>query len=158
MMRKERSIVVDGDACPVKAEIAETGRAFGVPVVMVSSYDHRLHSSEGVQVVQIDPGRDAVDLYIANLVGKNDIVVTQDLGLATLALSKGAEVLSPRGELYTQEAIGYMLERRHEHAKRRRAGGRTKGPKAMGSGDRERFQQNLTKLLDPSRRSVKNSE
>lgn len=158
MFRKEPMIVVDGDACPVKEEIAEVGRVFSVPVLMVSSYDHELKASEGVQIVQIEPGRDAVDLYIANRIRKNDIVVTQDFGLASLALGKGAEVLSPRGEQYTLDNIDYLMERRHEHAKRRRAGGRTKGPKAMSHEDKERFQQKLTKLLDLSRRSLKSSE
>lgn len=140
---------MDGDACPVKSEIVRAGRGCSVPVLMVSSYDHRLEPADGVKVVQIDPGREAVDLYIANHVAAGDIVVTQDFGLACMAIGKGALVLSPRGEQYTEDNIDYLLERRHEHAKRRRGGGRTKGPRAMSMEDRERFQQKLTKLLLP---------
>ncbi|QAY68408.1 YaiI/YqxD family protein [Paenibacillus protaetiae] len=143
----EHTIVVDGDACPVKQEIVLAGRAYSTPVLMVSSYDHRLEALDGVQVVQIDPGRDAVDLYIVNHVSKGDIVVTQDFGLACMAIGKGAYVISPRGECYTNDNIDYLMERRHELAKRRRAGGRTKGPKALSSEDKDRFQQKLTKLL-----------
>jgi len=140
-------IIVDGGACPVKQEIAESAAQFGVPVLMVSSYDQRLEPSEGVSVVQVDRGSDSVDLYIVNRVRKGHIVVTQDLGLASLVLAKGGTVLSSRGEEIVEEEIGYLLERRHESAKRRRAGGRMKGPRALTDEDRHRFQQKLTKLL-----------
>lgn len=114
---------------------------------MVSSYDHRLEPQEGVQVVQVDSSDQSVDLYIVNHIVKGDIVITQDFGLACVAIGKGAIVLSPRGEEYTNENIDYLMERRHENAKRRRSGGKTKGPKAMNEADRERFQQKLTKVL-----------
>ncbi|MUT66687.1 YaiI/YqxD family protein [Paenibacillus sp. NEAU-GSW1] len=143
----ERTIVVDGDACPVKAEIAETARMHRTPVIMVSSYDHRLEAQPGVQVVQVDSSNQSVDLYIVNHIAKGDIVITQDFGLACIAIGKGAVVLSNRGEAYTDDNIDYLMERRHESAKKRRSGGRTKGPKAMNQSDRERFQQKLTKVL-----------
>lgn len=52
-----RKIVVDGDACPVKQEIISVARRFGLPVLMVSSYDHVLRAEEGVTVVQVDRGQ-----------------------------------------------------------------------------------------------------
>ncbi|WP_040710782.1 YaiI/YqxD family protein [Paenibacillus curdlanolyticus] len=141
------TILVDGDACPVKREITTTAAQFHVPVLMVSSYDHRLEAAEGVQVLQVDRGADSVDLHIVNRTKSGDIVVTQDLGLGSLALAKGAIVLSPRGEQIVEDEIGHLLERRHESARRRRAGGKTKGPRALTEDDRRRFQQKLTKLL-----------
>ena len=147
MEQNQPTIVVDGDACPVKTEIARAARSSRVPVVMVSSYDHRLVPEEGVSVVQVDRSDQSVDLYIVNHISKGDIVITQDFGLACIAIGKGAIVLSPRGEQYSDENIDYLMERRHELAKRRRAGGKTKGPKAMSNEDRERFQQKLTKVL-----------
>lgn len=140
-------IVVDADACPVKKEIADASRRFGVPVVLVASYDHALTPEPGVEVRQVERGRDAVDLYISNLIRPGDIVVTQDFGLAALALAKQATVLSNRGQQYRDEMIGFLMESRHVHAKARRGGGRTKGPRAMTAEDRIRFQQKLTKVL-----------
>lgn len=140
-------IVVDADACPVKKEIADAARRFGVPVVLVASYDHALTPEPGVEVRQVERGRDAVDLYISNLIRPGDIVVTQDFGLAALALAKQATVLSNRGQQYRDEMIGFLMESRHVHAKARRGGGRTKGPRAMTAEDRIRFQQKLTKVL-----------
>ena len=140
-------IVVDADACPVKREIADTARSFGVPVLLVASYDHALIPEPGIEVRQVERGRDAVDLYISNLIRPGDIVVTQDIGLAAMVLAKRATVLSNRGQLYRDETIGFLMESRHDQAKARRAGGRTKGPRAMTAEDRIRFQQMLTKVL-----------
>lgn len=141
------TIVVDADACPVKAEITETALIFGADVCLVASHDHRMAEQEGVRVVQVDRSSQSVDLYIVNHIVSGDIVVTQDFGLACIALGKGALVLSPRGEQYTNDNIDYLMERRHESARIRRSGGKTRGPKAMTVSDREAFQQKLTKVL-----------
>ncbi|MNE49977.1 hypothetical protein D3C80_1445330 [compost metagenome] len=114
---------------------------------MVASHDHRLAAQDGVEIVQVDRSNQSVDLYIVNHIARGDIVITQDFGLACIAIGKGAIVLSPRGEQYTDDNIDYLMERRHELAKRRRTGGKTKGPKAMSHSDRDRFQQKLTKVL-----------
>ncbi|GGD71341.1 YaiI/YqxD family protein [Paenibacillus nasutitermitis] len=146
-MANTPTIVVDADACPVKREIVEVARMMSIPVLMVASYDHRLEPGAGISVVQVDKGDQSVDLYIANHVARGDIVVTQDFGLATIVLAKGAIALSNRGQQYDESNIDYLMERRHELAKRRRSGGKTKGPKAMTAEDRIRFQQKLTKVL-----------
>jgi uncharacterized protein YaiI (UPF0178 family) len=140
-------IFVDADACPVKEDIAETARRFGCEAVMVASYDHVLAAQDGVRVIQVDRSDQAVDLYIANHIRPGDILVTQDFGLAALGLSKGARCISNRGQIYDEDMIGFLLERRHENAKRRRGGGRTKGPKAFTEDDRKQFLHGLTKLL-----------
>jgi uncharacterized protein YaiI (UPF0178 family) len=141
------SIIVDADACPVKKEIVAAALAFSVPVLMVASYDHRLQTERGVEIVQVDRSDQSVDLYILNRVKRGDIVITQDFGLASIALAKGALVLSNRGQRYDDGMIDFLMERRHEQAKLRRSGGKTKGPKAMTGEDRLRFQQKLTKVL-----------
>jgi uncharacterized protein YaiI (UPF0178 family) len=147
MLTQRRTIVVDADACPVKTEIGAAARAHATPVLMVASHDHRLSPEEGVDIVQVDRSNQSVDLYIVNHIARGDIVITQDFGLACIAIGKGAVVLSPRGEQYTDDNIDYLMERRHELAKRRRTGGKSRGPKAMNQSDRDRFQQKLTKVL-----------
>lgn len=140
-------IVVDGDSCPVKSEIISTGRLFHTPVLMVSSYDHVLQAEEGVTVVQVDRSSQSADLFIANHIASGDVVITQDYGLAALALAKSCAVLSPRGESYHTANIDYLLERRHFNAKARRGGKHSKGPKPFTDEDRQVFQQELTKVL-----------
>lgn len=140
-------IVVDADSCPVKQQIQTTANELKVRVIMVASYDHLLAPGEGVEVIQVDRSDQSVDLYIANAVSGGDIVITGDFGLACLVIGKGAIVLSPRGEQYTEDNIDYLMDRRHESARRRRAGGKTRGPRAMSEADRQNFQQKLTKVL-----------
>lgn len=143
-------IIVDADACPVKTEIIAVGKQFKVEVVIVASFDHRMApATEGVTVVQVDRSDQSVDLYIANRISRGDILVTQDYGLATIGLAKGAITLSNRGQLYKDETIDFMLERRHELAKQRRGGkyARGSGPKAFTNEDRNYFLQSMTKVL-----------
>jgi len=140
-------VVVDGDACPVKSEIARTVQACGARALMVSSHDHRLAPGPGVDVVNVDAGDQSADLYIANAIGASDVLVTGDYGLAALGLARGAAVLTFRGRIVTESDIDGLLAQRHFSARQRRGGLRTKGPKAFSDEDRARFQQKLTWLL-----------
>ena len=146
--KRAASILVDADACPVKAEIIATAKRFGMEVLLVASFDHRMPPAEdGVAVKQVDRSDQSVDLYIANMLQSGDVLVTQDFGLATIGLAKGAIVLSNRGQEYRDETIGFLLERRHELAKQRRGGKYGKGPRAFSDEDRITFLQTLTKVL-----------
>jgi uncharacterized protein YaiI (UPF0178 family) len=120
---------------------------FGIPVWMVSSYNHRLPELPGVTNYQVDASDQSADLFIANRLSAGDVLITGDYGLATIGLAKRTTVLSPRGSMYTNENIDRLLLERHESAKRRRAGGRTKGPKPFTDTDRDRFLHVLTKVL-----------
>ncbi len=113
-------IVVDADACPVKAEIVQTAAKFGVGVLMVASFDHLLQPAEGVEIVQVDRSDQSVDLYIANRISAGDVLITQDFGVAMLGLGRRAIAMSNRGQMYSDRTIGFLLERRHEQAKLRR--------------------------------------
>ncbi|MFC5467118.1 DUF188 domain-containing protein [Cohnella suwonensis] len=140
-------VVVDGDACPVKAEIARTVRECGVTALLVSSHAHFLQSEPSVDVVTVDASDQAADLYIANVLKNSDILVTGDYGLAALGLARGAAVLTHRGKEIREGDIEGLLEQRHFSARMRRGGMRTKGPRAFTGEDREKFQQKLTSLL-----------
>lgn len=153
-MAEPPKIIVDADACPVKAEIVTAARRYGIGVLMVASFDHRLQEEEGVTVVQVDRSDQSADLYIANRIASRDILVTQDFGLATIGLAKRAVVLSNRGQTYTDRTIDFLLENRHEQAKKRRNGKYGKGPRPMTDEDRQRFLQTLTKVLSAMQENV----
>ncbi|MCI3919709.1 YaiI/YqxD family protein [Paenibacillus sp. TRM 82003] len=140
-------IIVDADACPVKEQVSQLAVRFDVPAVMVSSYNHRLPELPGVTNVQVDASDQSADLYIANRMKPGDVLVTGDYGLATIGLAKRAFVLSPRGTMFTNDNIDRLLEERHQNSKRRRAGGRTRGPRPFTTEDRDRFLHVLTKVL-----------
>lgn len=140
-------VVVDGDACPVKEEVARAVRQCGATALLVSSHAHVLNPEPSVEVVTVDASSQSADLYIANVLTKRDILVTGDYGLAALGLARGSAVLTPRGAQIRESDIEGLLEQRHFSARLRRGGVRTKGPRAFTEEDRDRFQQKLTALL-----------
>jgi uncharacterized protein YaiI (UPF0178 family) len=143
----QHKIIVDADACPVKTEIVKAASPFQVEVIMVASFDHHLAPMDGVEIVQVDRSDQSVDLYIVNRIAPGDVLITQDFGLAALALGKRAIALSNRGQEYTDRTIDFLLDRRHEQAKQRRGGKHSKGPKPFSDEDRQFFLQSLTKVL-----------
>lgn len=144
-----RRVVVDGDACPVKAEIAATVRECEVTALMVSSHAHVLTPEPSVEVVTVDASDQSADLYIANVLQRSDVLVTGDYGLAALGLARGAAVLTPRGREIRESDIDGLLAQRHFSARQRqrRGGMRTKGPSAFTEEDRVRFRLKLKALL-----------
>jgi uncharacterized protein YaiI (UPF0178 family) len=145
---KSMTIFVDADACPVKSAILEAAKSFSCPVVFVASVAHQLPVDTGAKIVQVDASSQAADLYICNHASRGDIVVTGDYGLAAIVLGKGCYVLSFTGREYTQSNMDLLLEERHFSSKVRRAGGRTRGPKAFTTEHRNRFHISLTNLLE----------
>ena len=133
-------IFVDADACPVKGEISKIASGLNLEVLFIASYSHKpSRSKEGENWIFVDPDREACDLYILNHVKQGDILVTQDIGLASIALQKGVYVFSPRGTEYREETIDTALDFRYLAAKDRERGKFWKGPKPFKDEDRNRF-------------------
>lgn len=143
-------IYVDADACPVQKEIIQVARLYDLSVVLVKSYSHFSHDDHPsfVETVYVDQGRDMADLEILKRAVKNDIVITQDYGLASLLLPKGCIVLHHKGFLFSEKNIDRLLSTRHASAKARRAGQRTKGPKPLTEEDKIKFSQLLIKMIE----------
>ena len=106
------TILVDADACPVVRIVERVAKAHGVPVTLLCDTNHVL-SSDYSDVKVIGAGEDAVDFALINLCRRGDVVVTQDYGVAALALGKGAYAIHQNGGLYTQDNIDQMLMERH---------------------------------------------
>lgn len=142
-------IYVDADACPVNDQIIETANQFSIDVVLVRSFDHFSTKTYPtfVNIVYVDKGFDAADYKIIQLAKQDDIIITQDYGLAALALPKGCHVLHHKGFLYTKDNIDSLLVTRHANALKRQSGIRTKGPKPFKDSDREAFRIALHELL-----------
>ena len=77
-------------------------------------------------------------------------MVTQDYGVAAMALGKGAYGIHQSGRWYTDDNIGGLLMDRHLAAKSRRATGKhhLKGPKKRTPEDDTNFAASLERLLD----------
>jgi len=142
-------ILVDADACPVVKIVERVAKRYGVPVILLCDTSHVL-ASDYSEVRAIGAGADAVDFALINLCDKGDIVVTQDYGVAAMALGKGAHGIHQSGMLYTKENIDQLLFERHLAKKVRNSTGRhyLRGPKKRVSEDNERFEQVFYELLN----------
>ena len=138
---------MDADACPVKEIVVRAACARHIPVTMLIDTSHELDDGYST-VVTVDKQKDSVDFALMNRLTKNDIVVTQDYGLAAMVLGKGARVLDQNGRVYTDDNIENLLMDRHMGQKIRRAGGRTKGPPKRTKEDDAKFEQAFVALLE----------
>lgn len=141
-------IFVDADACPVVAIIEKIAKDNSVPVMLLCDTNHVLSSTYS-KVVVVGAGADAVDYKLISICHKGDIVVSQDYGVAAMALGKGAYAIHQSGKWYTDDNIDQMLMERHLSKKARRSSRKchVKGPKKRTEEDDERFAQSFEKML-----------
>ncbi|MBQ8311918.1 MAG: YaiI/YqxD family protein [Clostridia bacterium] len=140
-------ILVDADACPVVRIVEDIARRFACPVTLLCDTNHVLHSDYS-DVRVIGAGADAVDFALFNLCHAGDVVVTQDYGVAAMALGKGAHAIHQSGRLYTNENIDQLLMERHLAKKARQSSKHhLKGPRKRTREDDERFAAAFTRLL-----------
>lgn len=133
-------ILVDADACPVKEIIVKIATDFNLPVIMFFDSSH-IYDDGYSDVIIVEKGSDSVDFALVNKVSKGDIVVTQDYGLATMALSKGAISINQNGLIYNQDNIDRLLFERYLSQKIRRAGGKAINPKKRTSINNDKFEE-----------------
>ena len=142
-------ILIDADACPVVREAVEMARQRSLPVTLLCD-EHHLLTSDYAQVRHISSGTDAVDIALMNLCRRGDVVLTQDYGVAAMALGRGAYAIHHTGKRYTDDNIDLMLMERHMAKKARRASGKhhLRGPAKFTQDDRSRFREAFSALLD----------
>ena len=139
-------IFVDADACPVVRIVEEVAEKYGIEVTLLCDTNHILNSDYS-EVIVVGAGADAVDYKLISVCHKGDIVVSQDYGVAAMALGKGAYAIHQSGKWYTNENIDQMLMERHLNKKARRGTHKNhiKGPRKRTDEDDERFAENMLK-------------
>lgn len=137
-------VLVDADACPVWKIAVNICQENNIEYILVSDVSHQFNDCN---VVYVDGGSDAADYKIVELTNENDIVITQDYGLATMALSKNAHVINQNGMIYNDKNIMSLLESRAFSAKMRKHKTHLKGPKKRKDEQNESFVVAFTKLI-----------
>lgn len=102
-----------------------------------------------IMKMQIFVDADAVDYKLISICHKGDVVVSQDYGVAAMALGKEAYAIHQSGKWYTNENIDQMLMERHLNKKARRSSHKNhmKGPRKRTEEDDVRFAQSFEKLI-----------
>ena len=141
-------IFVDADACPVVRIVESIAKKYTVPVTLLCDTNHVL-SSDYSEVVIVGAGADAVDFKLSSVCHQDDIVVTQDYGVAAMALGKKAYAIHQSGKWYKNENIDKMLMERHLAKKARRGSTKNhlKGPRKRMAEDDQRFAESFERLL-----------
>lgn len=141
-------IYIDADACPVVGIAEDIATKYNISVTLLCDTNHVL-TSDYSEVIVVGAGADAVDYKLISICHRGDIVVTQDYGVAAMALGKGAFAIHQSGKWYTNENIDQMLMERHLNKKARRASSRNhiKGPRKRTEEDDQRFAESFEKLL-----------
>lgn len=130
-----RVLFIDADACPVTSVALACARDACTPVVIVGNTTQNLerhirhgdprspekargrdasHDGFWVDVLDVSIGADSADFAIVERLLPNDIVVTQDIGLASMVLGRGAAAIGVRGRVYDKATIDMQLFIRHE--------------------------------------------
>lgn len=145
-------IFVDADACPVVRIVEKLAKKYEIPCTLLCDTNHVL-SSEYSEVVIVGAGADAVDFKLISLLSKGDICVSQDYGVAAMALEKGCYAIHQSGKWYTNENIDQMLMERHLAKKARRATKKhhLKGPAKRTPEDDLRFEESFEKMIQKAR-------
>ena len=83
-----------------------------IQTTLLCDTNHVLNSDYS-EVIVVGAGADAVDYKLISLCHKGDIVVSQDYGVAAMALGIGAYAIHQSGKWYTDANIDQMLMERH---------------------------------------------
>ena len=132
-------ILVDADACPVKAEIFRVAERHGASVKVVANSPLLLPRDAFIERIVVAAGPDAADDWIAARASPESIVITADIPLAARALAVGAQVLAHNGKPFTPDSIGMALAMRNLMQDLRAGGEVTGGPKPFAPKDRSAF-------------------
>lgn len=141
---------VDADACPktVKEVIYKFCNRLQFKVIFVANSQMYVPPSPLIEFVKVKKDLDAADHYIVEHLRENDIVITADIPLAALVVSKNAIAIDIRGEVYTEENINERLAMRDYIKGLRDSGMQIGGPQVFDEKDKVKFTNAFNRILD----------
>jgi len=140
-------IIIDADGCPVVDIIVKIAQDRNIKVIIVSDTSH-IFDYDDVETIVVSKGSNSADFSIVNKLYENDIVITQDYGLAAMCLAKKAIPINQNGFIYSNSNIDNLLYKRHISKKIRKAGGKMTSMKKRTKKDNEKFIRCLLPVID----------
>ena len=143
------AIWVDADACPkpIKEILFRAAMRTQIEVTLVANQMLAIPKSPWIRSLQVPKGFDVADNEIVQRVAAGDLVVTADIPLASEVITKGAKVITPRGEPYDAGSIAAALTLRNFMDTLRSSGVETGGPAPFSAGDQREFARRLDQYL-----------
>ncbi len=140
-------IIIDADGCPVVKNAVKISKTNEIEVLIVKNYAHQIEDDYAT-IVTVDVSSDSADYYIANHTSRGDIVITQDYGLAAMAISKGAVCINQNGLVISNRNIDSLLSRRHINREARRKDGKYTKFKKRTDEDDLKFEEGFKRLIE----------
>lgn len=145
------TVFIDADGCPVVKETELICQKYSINLAVMCDTNHILNCNYG-KVITVGAGADAVDFELINRCKPGDIVITQDYGVAAMALSRKCRCLNQNGLIYTDDNISQLLYSRYVTKKIRSSSSKhhLKGPAKRKQSDDESFRKSFLKLIEIS--------
>lgn len=142
-------IWIDADACPngIKEILFRAAERKKIVTTLVANQLLKIPASPFIKMHRVAKGFDIADNEIVEQVQAGDLVITSDIPLALDVLNKQANVLTPRGEIYTLDTIKERIIMRDFMETMRASGVQSGGPAALSNKDKERFANQLGRLI-----------
>ena len=140
------TILIDADGCPVVDIVVSLAKANNIDCIILCDTSH-VFEKPGAKTITVSKGSDSVDFTLVNMVKPDDIVITQDYGLAAMCLARKAVPINQNGMMYTDTNIEGLLNERYTSKKIRMAGGRLKGPSKRTAEQDVAFETTLQGIL-----------
>ena len=105
-------ILIDGDSCRVISITEQIANKNNIDCHIYCNSASNVKSKYS-QIHIVDCSKDAADFAITNTCNENDIVVTNDSGLAAMVLAKKGRVINANGIEYTDSNIMQCLNQRY---------------------------------------------
>lgn len=105
-------ILIDGDACSKKDTVIKLAKKYNIPVHIYCDINHNI-DDDYADVFIVDCESNSADFAIANHIEADDIVVTNDIGLATMAMAMRGRPINNYGTIYTSRNIGKYINHKY---------------------------------------------
>ncbi len=151
--KKSARIWIDADACPVaiKEILFKAANRTKTQITLIANHALYIPPSQYLSFIQVCAGFDVADNEIVKRLNAGDLVITSDIPLADEVISKGAQALSPRGELFNTGNIKSKLSMRDFMDVIRSSGVQTGGPAPLNQADKQAFANHLDRWLNQNK-------
>ncbi len=142
-------ILVDADSCHgiIKDILYRAAERTQTLMTLVADRPLTVPESPHIKKVQVRSGLNSADDRIIELAQPGDLIITDDIPLASAVVGKGSLVLNQRGEILEQENVAERLAARNFMTELRDSGINTGGPAPLSQRNRQAFANQLDRLL-----------
>lgn len=140
-------ILIDADGCPVTKAALKIAAEHNIEAVIFCDTSH-IFDYPNIKVITVGKGADSVDFALVNSIETDDIIVTQDYGLAAMALSRKGRPITQNGVIIDNSNIDLLLATRHAAKKARMAGKHLKGPSKRTKEQDIQFEISLKSMIN----------